>query len=177
MVRHIVTTFVCCGVLLPLSGSARGDVGGSRGRLLRYTNSERGEAPKDILFSIDLDRHAFRLTTWGGKYRLVRVRIENRGDQAVRFSSADDEVHAVRGGKRVAAQLTPSQGAPDLWERLDPAMRHDLVYPMGLGPKNETIVYLFFPAEALSEPFERLEWHIASRAITFVIEPPPVPAH
>lgn len=146
-----------------------------------YSNKDRGRDNGDAVeqdFTIELDAVTFPLTTWEGKYRIVRVKIANRGKTPLVLSSTKDTVVATVPGKSpadsksVSAQLIPSSSVPEIWDKLDQFVRERLAYPKSLPAGETKCVYLFFPAKELTDLPLGVSWHISSLNKTVLIQPP-----
>lgn len=169
--KHWLSFGIAIPLLLPVARHALGEVGGERGTSRRYVNTgpESKDSPE---FSCDLDYIAFPLTTWQGKYRLVRVRISNASKTPVAFSSEKDSVqaHFARNDK-VSAHLIPSAVVPELWDKLDAKTREFFAYPKVVAANSTIHVYLFFPSDKLTETPEGFSWNVASLEKTVSIYP------
>lgn len=150
------------------------DVGHEDTGIRMYSSSgNEAVAPR---FSIELERYIFPHTNWYGKYRILRVRIANPSKKVIRLSSANDEVRAIVGEKQVRAHLVPSATVPEIWDKLDQDVRDHLAYPKALAAESAIYVYLFFPADELSEVPDVFSWKVSSLEKTVKIETPPATA-
>jgi hypothetical protein len=106
----------------------------------------------------------FRLTTVGGRYRVVRVRIRNTGTAPLALSASADVLEAqVAGGRRLVGILDLGARDAALWDRLPPDLRSAIVYPHGVEPGEEESVFVFFAVAEAADVPDAFRYTIASR--------------
>jgi hypothetical protein len=131
---------------------------GPQGGVRTSTEYTGGTGDARRQFSIVLDRALFPLLSMGGKYRVVRVIVQN-GGAAMPLSAEKDTVTATfapDGGpeKIVKGMINIGQDDPDFWSALTQEQRNALAYPNAVpappggdnAPPTARAIYVFFPA-------------------------------
>ena len=120
-----------------------------------------------VWFSMSMDKPTFLLTSVRGKYKLLRIDVENLCDKNIELSSKDDTMlfEFLQDGdfKDVQGILDVGKQDPEFWDSLDVEMRRVLVYD-GLLMKGETkTVFVFIPnGEHLKSMPRRVKYKIES---------------
>jgi hypothetical protein len=149
---------------LMLAGGSEAEMGGGEGRPTPFVGQielpgDEGEPPAgECRFSIDVERVSFLVTTVADKYRLVRMLIDCRGEDALALSATDDRLEMLvddgEGGDGIAAgvlSLRQADGA--LWDVFGADMRRTLAYPPEVQAGEAVYVFAYFPVdEARSLP-------------------------
>jgi hypothetical protein len=143
--------------LLLLAGSSRAEMGGGEGRPTPFV----GQAvipDGECRFSIDVERVSYMVTTVAGKYRLVRMLIDCRGEGALALSATDDRLEMLvdggdSGNGMASGVLSLRQADGALWDAFDADMRRTLAYPAEIRAGEAVYVFAYFPVdEARSLP-------------------------
>ena len=132
-------------------------------------------------FSTEIEPVSFKLTSFKNKYKVVRIRIENRKVQSIKLSPENDVIELVLADNSImkgTLNLKAQDGL--IWDSLDDEMRKVLAYPMsiraaragnGSGTLDETILFFaFFPVEKVSEVPRQLRFRIESLGKTITLE-------
>jgi hypothetical protein len=157
--RSIPVVFLC--TLLALAGSASAEMGGGEGRPTPFV----GEVDLDdgsCRFSIDVDAINLLVTAVAGKYRLVRMRIDCRGEDDLALSVTGDELHMLVNEERVAAVLSLRQTDPGVWDAFDTDLRRKLAYPPLVSAGEPVYVFAYFPAGEVTSLPQGFELTLAS---------------
>jgi hypothetical protein len=121
-----------------------------------FFSSWWGEGKVSLKATVEYDPVLLWSTSIGGKYRLLRVVLENAPDAPpVRFSKQADtfEILADRRIKGIL-DLESSLGSA-AWDSLPAQVRKALVYPAELKPNSARAVYVLVPIDELTtEPTE-----------------------
>lgn len=163
----------CIICLLSVSHSSADFGGGDRPERV-YRGRLSREGADECVFAVVIDRVQFYAATWHGKYRLVRVRVDNEGAIPVVLSSVKDRVEAIIEGEAVAAVLQPAKAAPEQWDLLDETTRKRIAYPRQIKAREHTYFYVLFPADKLTDLPELLKFHINSVDAVIEAEVPEV---
>lgn len=166
---HLVVSVVA----LTLALIARPDVGGEEGRPFHYEGQLVRPSTGPCRFSIELEPVSFVLTSVAGKYRMLRVRVENTGEE-LSLSSARDVLDLVLVDadheRRVRGILDLQRSDPTFWDGLDVGMREVLAYPTSIRAAKESearrdgvvrYLYAFFPVDQVSTAPEEFELALA----------------
>jgi hypothetical protein len=121
-----------------------------------FFSSWWGSEKRPLKATLEYDPVQLWSTSVGGKYKLLRVVLENAEDApAVRFSKATDTFEIIlKNGSKVKGilDLEPSFDAK-AWDALPPSVRESLVYPAELKPNAARAVYVLLSTQELtSEP-------------------------
>lgn len=178
---HVVVSVVA----LTLALVARPDVGGEEGRLVHYAGQLDRPTTGPCRFSIEVEPVSFVLSSVAGKYRMLRVRVENTGTETLGLSSEGDVLELVLrdegGERRVRAILNLERSDPAFWDALDVQMREALAYPRSIRAARETgsqrdgavrYLYAFFPVAAVSALPEEFALTLAGVEGTIAIRRP-----
>jgi hypothetical protein len=128
---------------------------GSKGKRVRYgAEVQTGDtASKKCRFDAELEPLLFRLATVRGKYRVVRIRIQNASDKRLVLSLTNDRMELRLASGMRPALLDLGVHDPELWDSLPPELRGSIAYPRGVDPGEEESVFAFVPiGDAVSEP-------------------------
>jgi hypothetical protein len=138
-------------------------------------------------FSTDIEPVSFRLISFKDKYKVVRIRVENRKAQSIKLSVENDSVELVMPDKKVV-KGTLNLKAQDglMWDSLDDEMRKILAYPLSIraakvadgGRKlQETVLFFaFFPADKVPAVPRSVRFRIESLGKTITLEQHPTAA-
>ena len=132
------------------------DANGGKGKLLVYEARPSSGAGSPVRATAQVDNRLFLFTTFQGKYKVVRIRIDNtRSPQAIPLSRTADRIEIVGLDRATSAQirvpgiLDLSATDPLLWDGLDTATREVLAYPVSVPAREEESVFVFIPDGAL----------------------------
>ena len=123
---------------------------GGKGKKTRYL----GEVEKRtglIMLSSELEKILFLLNSVEGKYKVIRVKIDNQSQEDLRLSGEKDKVDIHFGGRVVSGILRLSESDPDLWDSFDDELRRVLAYPLLVEAEEEENIFVFIPAEDVDE--------------------------
>jgi hypothetical protein len=142
--------------------------GGKSKRVLYRGTLQASDAPgQEVHFDAEVEPLLFRLTGFGDRYRVIRIRIRNTGTQRLVLSAGADRVEAlVRSGPAVRAVLDLGGGGAGnaaLWDGLDADLRSAVVYPRAVQGGEEESVFVFLPAADLADVPQGFRYTIASR--------------
>ena len=146
--RYLLSVFL--GSLV-LAGSSEAEMAGGEGR-----------------FSIDVERVSYMVTTVAGKYRLVRMLIDGRGEGALALSPTDDwlEMFVEDGGDTgdgmASGVLSLRQADGALWDVFDADMRRTLAYPAEIRAGEAVYVFAYFAVDETRSLLHGFQFTIAS---------------
>jgi hypothetical protein len=138
-------------------------------------HAERFSKEKVVLVAeTKLDPATFALNSFAGKYRIVRFEVKNLTDDRIELDAGRDRFVA-RGGtdKVVAGVLNLGTVDGTTWDKIDKERRNKLAYPKTLDRQASIAVYVFFPADQLTDTPRSFEWTIAESNRTFKLTKPP----
>lgn len=175
--------------LLSVLMSVRGEMSGESGRSSRFVGKLDPAASytNQCEFSVELERVMFKLNSLKDKYKVIRIRVENRMSGPIKLSGDEDAIELELGDGKVVRGTFNLQGQDgSLWDSLSEDMRKALVYPLsirgvkgdGVNPRRPEVVYVFafFPADKLSEVPRSFRYTIQSVGKIVKIELPPATA-
>ena len=117
-------------------------------------------------FTADIDPFLFALTSVGGKYKVIRIKVKNYGSSSVTLSGKDDTVQVEIDGRTIRGVIELARSDAPLWDGLSPAFRRDLVYPRKVDAHEEESVFVYIPNADVTETPRRLELEYAIKAVT-----------
>ena len=138
-----------------------------------------GGGPVPFKASVEYDPVQLLGTTVGGKYRLLRVLVENGSNAPlVRFSKGEDVFEVtVKGNVKVKGILDAKAGVEsDTWDELPLPVRQALLYPTELAPGTAKVVYVLVPKAALTDEPVEFKYAIRSLAEPLLIQRRPATA-
>jgi hypothetical protein len=139
---------------------------GGEGKRIVYRGTLRtGDgAGHEVQFDTEVEPLFFRVATVRNKYRIVRIRVRNRGGGPLGLSAAGDAVQVqFRGGSVVSGLLDLGARDPAVWEGLPADLRNVIVYPRVVPGGEEGSIFVFLPAAELTEVPEVFRYTLASR--------------
>jgi hypothetical protein len=124
----------------------------------------------------------FKLTWFKAKYKVVRLRVENRKGETIKTSVQKDVIELVLAdGKLVEGTFNLKAHDGPVWGSLDDEMRNVLAYPLFIraakareeSPAREEVVYFFafFPADKVPDVPRSFCYTIESLRKTITLEP------
>lgn len=168
---------------------ARGEMSGERGRSSKFVGNLDPAASftNQCEFSVEIERVIFKLNSLKDKYKVVRIRVENRMSEVITLSGDQDAIELVIDGGIVVRGTFNLRGQDSsLWDSLSEDMREALTYPLsirgaksdGVNPRRPEVVYVFafFPADKVSEVPRSFLYTIQSVGRAVKIQLPPVTA-
>lgn len=169
-----------------IPGISHCDVSRERGSLAEYAGSLRfGTDSSDRCdFSVSIERVIFLLTVFENKYKVIRIRVENRSANSIQLSSENDSIvlKTLKGEEVRGLFKLQEQDAP-LWDSLDKEMREALAYPQiiragrELSSRREIMYFFaFFPKDQITKLPLSFYYKIDSLPEPIEIKPPPVTA-
>lgn len=173
-------------ILLVALTSTRGEMSGESGRSSRFVGKlEPGASyTNQCEFSVEIERVMFKLNSLKDKYKVVRIRVENRMSAPIMLSADQDAIELVIGNGNVVRgtfNLRGQDGA--LWDSLSEDMRKSLAYPLsirgvkgdGVNSRQPEVIYVlaFFPADKVPEMPRSFRYTIQGVGKTVKIELPP----
>jgi hypothetical protein len=133
------------------------DANGVKGKLVLYEARPSPEAGPPVRVTANLDSRLFLLTAFWGKYKVVRIRIDNtRNPKAIPLSRTADSIEIIGVDRATSAEirvtgiLDLAGKDPPLWDSLDAAARDILAYPASVPAREEESVFVFIPDNALA---------------------------
>ncbi|MDB5353965.1 MAG: hypothetical protein JWN24_418 [Phycisphaerales bacterium] len=116
-------------------------------------------------FTVELQAETFHLLTVANKYRVVRIKVRNNGDQPLALSRTEDGVTLRIGGKDVPGIIDLKGLDPATWnDALDDQSRTDVAYPASVPPGEEESVFVFIPLKDAPALPESINYQIKSQA-------------
>lgn len=168
---------------------ARAEVSGERGRGSRFVGKldPTASAANQCEFSVDIERVTFKLNSLKDKYKVVRIRVENRMSVPIALSADQDAIElGLNSGKTVLGTFNLRRQDGPLWDSLSDDLRQALAYPLSIGGargddtsrRQPEVVYLFafFPADQVSEVPSSFQYTIQSVGKVVKIQQPPATA-
>jgi hypothetical protein len=165
----------------------RASVSGTASVSVEYVADVRqADGSGSYSFNVSIEPLMFRLQSVQGKYRLLRLRVQNSTAATIAFSSDADRFDVITRGATVPAVLNPQHVDAPFWDALDATTRETLAYPMslkGVAPaapgarpaSPESIyIYLLVPASQVSQVPDSFTYSIKSlnQVITIRTRPP-----
>ena len=178
---YLFTVVALLSVLMP----ARGEMSGESGRSSRFIGKLDPSASytNQCDFSVEIERVLFQLNSIKDKYKVIRIRVENRMIGPLKLSADQDAIEAeVNGGDVVRGTFNLQGQDGALWDSLSDDMRKELAYPLSIrgvkgnevNPRRPEVVYVFafFPADKVSTVPRSFRYTIQSAGKTVKIELP-----
>jgi hypothetical protein len=130
---------------------------------------------------------SFKLNSLKAKYKVVRIRVENRMSEPIKLSGDQDAIELEMDGGTVVRGTFNLRGQDgSLWDSLSDDMREALAYPLSIrgaksdevNPRRPEVVYVFafFPADKVPDVPRSFQYTIQSVGKTVKIQPPPATA-
>lgn len=162
-------------VALVFTTRAFAELAGEQGRPTVYQARVQLDpvSPEEIRLSIEVERVTFLLSSIEGRYRLIRLRVENATQTPLVLSRQNDRIEArLRDGRSLSGILDLRAADSAYWDGLDAQQRQTLAYPerieAGRAPAGETVrpevvyLYVFLPAEGFTTLPKMFIYRIAS---------------
>ena len=144
--------------------SSRGEVSGEKGRSSRFIGmlDPASSSMNQCEFSVEIERVSFKLNSLKDKYKVVRIRVENRMTAPIKLSGDQDAIELEMGSGTVVRGTFNLRGQDGpMWDSLSDDLREALAYPLsirgvkadGVDPRRPEVVYVFafFPADKVPE--------------------------
>jgi hypothetical protein len=136
-------------------------------------------------FSVEIERVTFKLNAVNNKYKVIRIRVENRAAEVIRLSGDDDLIEVeTADGKVVRGTFDLRRQDAAVWDSWGPDMRKLLTYPSAisrakgddLSTRQPAVVYIFafFPAVSVPDVPSSFRYTIKSVGEPITIRPPGV---
>ena len=164
----------------------RGEMSGESGRSSRFVGKLDPAASytNQCELSVEIEPVLFKLNSLKDKYKVIRIRVENRMSEPIKLSADKDAIELEMGGGNVVRGTLNLPGQDgSLWDSLNDDMRTTLAYPLsirgvkgdGVNARRPEVVYVFafFPADKVSEVPRSFRYTIQSVGRTVKIELPP----
>jgi hypothetical protein len=161
---------------LSLAPSGRADSNSRADLPVSFSTAHVKDPPVNpvLLVETRLDPVTFALTAFEGKYRIVRVEVENRTNDRIDLDAASDKfVAQIDPNKTASGVLDLSVADGTLWDKIDKERRKLLAYPKTIERKARVSVYVFFPRDQLPDIPASFEWKVADGSRTFQLHRPP----
>ena len=178
--RMLLLTGMTLLAWLPLS---RGDEGHESGQSIKMSGrlDPAASFAEQCDFSTEIEPVTFKLTSFKAKYKVVRIRVENRKGETIKLSAEKDAIElTLADGKRVKGTFDLKAQDGPVWDSLSDEMRNVLVYPLSIraakvGAGNrarEEVVYFFafFPADKVPDVPRSFHYTIKSLGRTVTLE-------
>ena len=175
--------------LLLVLMSARGEVSGERGRSSRFVGKldPAASASNQCEFSVEIERVSFKLNSLKDKYKVLRIRVENRMSAPIKLSGDQDAIELEMNSGTVVRGTFNLRGRDgSLWDSLSDDLREALAYPLSIrgakgdatSPRQPEVVYVFafFPADQVSDVPRSFQYTIQSVGKAVKIQQPPATA-
>lgn len=125
-----------------------------------------------------LDPVTFALTAFEGKYRIVRVEVENLTNDRIDLDATTDKFVAYldKENKNPVSGVLDLVAAGDgaLWDKISEERRKLLAYPKTIDRKATLSIYVFFPRDQLSDLPWNFEWKVTAGDRTAQLKRPPI---
>jgi hypothetical protein len=167
--------------------SLRGDAGRQVGLTEKYVGQLNPNAGRteQCEFSVEIERVTFRLNSLKNKYKVVRIRAENRMLESIKLSRDEDEIELeLEGGEVVSGTFNLQKQDGPLWDELSNGLRTALAYPLSVRgakgvetrPRQPEVIYVFafFPADKVPDLPHRFKYTIknAGQAVKLQLPAP-----
>jgi hypothetical protein len=104
----------------------------------------------------------FQLTSFRGKYKVVRIDLVNKGQKTFLLSAADDRLVALISGRAVPMILDLGAGDREAWDSLGDEMRRNLAYPAKIDPGEQATVFAYLKDLQPNAAVTELHYSVAS---------------
>lgn len=178
--RMFLLTGIALLTWLPLS---RGDGGHEPGQSIKMSSrlDPTASFAEQCDFSTELEPVTFKLTSFKDKYKVVRIRVENRKGETIKLAAEKDAIELVLSdGKVVKGTFNLQMLDGPLWDSLSDDLRNALAYPLSIraakvadgNRAREEVVYFFafFPAENVPGVPRAFHYTIESLGKTLTLE-------
>jgi hypothetical protein len=146
-------------ILAPAVATAAG--AGRRLPTRTLVGSATGDSVQ-VQLSWEYDPLLFQLNAFRDRYKVVRIELFNKGQQAFVLSAAGDRLVALVAGRPVPAILDLGGADPAVWDSLAGDMRRDLAYPAKVGPGDRETVFAYLKDLPPGAQVMELRYSIAS---------------
>lgn len=171
------TALLAC---LPL---LRGDEGHESGQSIKMSGrlDPTASFAEQCDFSTEIEPVTFKLTSFKARYKVVRIRVENRKGETIKMSAEKDAIELVLpDGKVVKGTFNLRAQNGPVWDSLGDEMRNVLAYPLSIraakvgdgSRAREEVVYFFafFPADKVPDVPRSFQYTIESLGKTITLE-------
>jgi hypothetical protein len=121
---------------------------GRKGRKIVYTAERHCGQSRQIRFTTEVEQVLFALNSVQGKFKVLRLQIENGCDTDLKLSALNDRIDIEFAEGDVQGSLDLSALAPALWDSLDTGMRSLLTYPAHIEPRETESIFVFVPVSS-----------------------------
>lgn len=178
--RMFLLTGMALLAWLPL---LRGDEGHESGQSIKMSGrlDPTASFAEQCDFSTEIEPVTFKLTSFKDKYKVVRIRVENRKGETIKLSAEKDGIELVLAdGKVVKGTFNLKAQDGPVWDSLSDEMRKVLAYPLsiraakvgdGSRAREEVInFFAFFPADKVPDVPRSFHYTIKSLGKTLTLE-------
>jgi hypothetical protein len=143
----------------------RAAANGGKGKVTTYQASvTMDDQGREVVFSAQLERVLFSLTSVQSKYKLVRIKIDNKSKKDLALSLEKDQIALRVGSETLPGILDLGKQDPAMWDALGPAIRDQIAYPAKVKAGEEENIFVFIAKPALSDLPRDFRYSIESLA-------------
>jgi len=158
-----LATWLTAAVLALSAGSPALGNGGKSKATVYEAELRQPASTGDVRFSASLERVLFGITSVAGKYKVIRIQIDNFSRTTLRLAGNRDRVAVDLGNRTVAGILNLSSTDRALWDSLPAELRQALAYPPVVEPGEQESVFVFLAEPSLTALPVALRYRIDSR--------------
>ena len=162
--RPLLLLGVCVLLMLHVAQAAGN---GRKGAKREY----RGEAA-GVAFSAELEPILFQLHTVNNRYRVIRIRLLNKGTANLALSRQRDKVTVAVENQEIEGILDLGARDASMWDGFDAALRTYLAYPTDVPKGEEDSVFVFLPADRVKTAPIALTYTVAAIGQPLTLRPP-----
>jgi hypothetical protein len=163
--RTVLAMLLAVAATVTIAAAARANGGKAKQQILL---GQRG----NVQLEAEIDSMLFAAASLSGKYKVLRIRIVNRGDRALRLSAQRDRVSVGIGERSVAAILDLATADASVWDGLPQRLREAAAYPAAVEAREEHSLIVFVPDASLTAVPDRITYTVASESSPFELEVP-----
>jgi hypothetical protein len=140
-------------VVVAIVGSAGlAAANGGKGKVTTYQAAVTMDVQgREVVFSAQLERILFSLTSVHNKYKIVRIKIDNKTKKDVTLSLEKDQIELRVGSQTLPGILDLGKHDPALWEAFGAVTREQIAYPARVKAGEEENIFVFIARPGLSD--------------------------
>jgi hypothetical protein len=158
---RFLTVAAIAALVLPAATAAGGFGKSRRAPTIRLVGEATATSLAVQMIS-DYDPILFQLTSFRGRYKVLRIDLINTGQKTLVLSVASDRLVALISGSAVPAILDLGAGDPGAWDSLADEMRRNLAYPAKVDPGEEATVFAYLKDVPPNAVVTELRYSLAS---------------
>jgi len=125
---------------------------GGKGKVKTYqADVSMDDQGGEVVFSTQLEKILFSLTSVQNKYKVMRIKIDNRSRKDVALSLGKDRMEVQVAGETLPAILDLGKHDPAMWEALGATMRDQIAYPGKVEAGEEENIFVFIAEPGLAD--------------------------